>query len=89
MCGIQPDQFWSLTPYAFAIIIKSYSKKLANEFDAIRYQTWHTAAFMRIKRMPDFKSYIKPLKTEDKEGINEAEIKAVLKAHQNGQSRKS
>jgi len=44
---------------------------------------------MRMKRMPDFKNYIKPLKHEDKKGINEAGIKAVLKAHQNGQSSKS
>ncbi len=89
LCGVQFDQFWSLTPYAFEIIIKAYNKKLADEFDIIKYQAWHIAAFTRIKKMPRYADYIKPLKSDGKPGISEGDIKASLKAYQNGQSSKS
>ncbi len=89
LCGVQPDQFWKMTPYAFGIIARARNKKLADDFDVIKYQTWHVAAFMRMKRMPEFKKYIGPLIDTNESGINEADIKTALKAYQNGKGSKS
>lgn len=87
--GIDLGQFWQLTPYAFNLILEAHNKKAAEDFDLIKYQTWHIAAFYRMKKLPDFRKYIKPLTNTQETGINEAGIKAALKAHTHGQSRKS
>lgn len=89
LLGLQPQSFWLLTPFAFHLVAKAYNKKAQNDFDIVKYQTWHIAAFQRSKKLPPFKKYIEPLKNEPEQGINEASIKDSLKAYQNGQSRKS
>lgn len=89
LLGVSPDQFWNLTPFAFGLIMKAQNKKLHNDFDTIKYHAWHVAAFTRAKKMPSFKEFIKPLNDQPEKGINEAGIKAALKAYKHGYRSKS
>lgn len=58
------------------------------DFNLAKWVVWHGAALPRMKRMPRFKEFISPVDKSDKVGIDEAQIKATLKAYQNAKSSK-
>lgn len=78
-----------MTPYSFSLIAKAYALKLDHESQRKRWEIWHIAALTRAKKLPNLKKFMQPLNKSQERGINEADIKAKLKALSNGQSSKS
>lgn len=95
LCGLRPDDFWALTPFAFSLIAEAHIKKSESEFDVTRWAIWHQAAFTRAKKMPTFKEFVRPESKGAKVPIDQEAIKARMKAYSarfkeetNGESRK-
>ena len=87
--GLDPDQFWKLTPFALSLIADAYNQKTKDDMQIQRWNIWHMAALTRIKKMPNLKQFIQPLEKSAKVGIDENGIKTRLRQYQDGQSSKS
>ena len=54
--GIQPSEFWRLTPFQTNLLVQANAEKEKDDFEKLISASWHTAVFSRCKTMPPLKS---------------------------------
>jgi len=64
--GITPDRFWLLTLKEVGILFKAYAINLEQSYKMALYQSWHTEAFHRVKRLPKLDKILKSRKKPSK-----------------------
>lgn len=69
--GLDPSQFWLCTPHETRKFIKAANWRNEREEELGMFIAWHTAAFMRGKRLPPLKSIMKGSKPTKKLEGNE------------------
>lgn len=50
--GIQPSEFWRLTPYQFGVLVASRVEEIDGERKFALWTAWHAAALQRVGTMP-------------------------------------
>lgn len=69
--GLEPGEFWRLTPAELNELIEGYRWRDKREQDRLAWLAWHVAALQRTKKMPSLKAFLgqaKPAQSrEDKE----------------------
>lgn len=68
--GIDPEQFWRLTPYLTAKALEGLQKGRLS-------MAWHTAAFQRTKKLEKLEHYI----GKDRPADPGAKLRAILGKH--------
>ena len=56
--GLQPESFWSITPWQFSVCLKAAMKVAKSKFDDMAWSVWHTEALARSKKLPRLKEFI-------------------------------
>jgi chloramphenicol 3-O-phosphotransferase len=57
--GLKPWEFWKMTPSEYIEYGKAYARRQKEHIDELLWVTWHTAALIRSKQMPDYKDWAK------------------------------
>lgn len=53
--GLDPDAFWTKTPYEIAIIFEGRNEALSREHNEFAWLAWHIAELPRHARLPKLK----------------------------------
>lgn len=73
--GLTHDQFWSLTPFETAEAARAALDARRDAYKLALWQAWHTAAFGRVKKLPDLKRMLDRL--ADRREVRPATPKAL------------
>lgn len=73
--GITPDRFWLLTLKEVGILFKASAANLEQSYKLAIWQSWHTEAFHRVKRLPKLQQVLKTKQKSAKHQTVEEQIK--------------
>lgn len=59
--GLKPQEYWELTPKEFKIMLDDYQERQKEKTANMLYQSWHSAAFQRCKKLPKLENIIEKL----------------------------
>jgi hypothetical protein len=82
MMGIQPSEFWDLTPREFEEIEKCYMSKKEQELELALMHANINAIWQRSEKIPDIKEVIEDIKSKKSvdEEQNDERMMTVIKA---------
>jgi hypothetical protein len=66
--GMRDADFWELTPYELHRRVVGWNKKERAKRLSSLHTAWHTAAFIRARRMPSLMRILKPPKSRKLRG---------------------
>ena len=86
MAGLSVDEFWSLTPYEYSIVIEANAER---GFKERTHQAWMIAALIWQKKLPKLEKLLGEHKTYSKQDIEEMELagkraEEILRKKSNG-----
>lgn len=76
-----------MTPWQLGVAIKADIEERKHKHELSAWHAWHTAALQRCKTMPKLSELTKT--ESQKKGIDEAALKARLRAYQNQRNGKT
>ena len=79
MLNLTFEEYLDLTPKEFHYYAQAFLEKKKEETDLVLMNAWLTAAWQRVKKMPEFHDIVKGAKQENKTEINYQKIKRIAK----------
>ncbi len=79
--GITVLEFWDLTPAELVMVFEAHYERTKRQLEREAWMVWHTAALIRVKRMPALSELLpntKPRKTREQLAREHDEIKRRL-----------
>lgn len=80
--GLQPSEFWDMTPWQFTIACEAWNDRHDNEHNQKAWIMWHGAALTRTKKMLPLADFYTGARAKPAaKGIDQDAIKARMKAY--------
>ncbi|MCK5020349.1 MAG: hypothetical protein KAS32_25150 [Candidatus Peribacteraceae bacterium] len=77
--GIGADEYWKCTVFEYNEMIRQYNKNEESRWRELQYNTWLSAAYQRMKKMP---SLNKVLYGKDSPRYTDDDLKKAREFHQ-------
>lgn len=75
--GLEPSQFWQLTPYQTNKYIEAKNKTRRSDYDMLMASAWHNAVFTRVKKLEPLDYYMREKKQATWDDVNAVMSKVI------------